>query len=197
MKDHQYHRVHQLDRFPPDRLRLIPKEKEYDEVLAMKEQDPQSEPQGRDTYKACLAMGRECASLRLRRIERIVTRHYDSYLRPCGISAIQLPVLATIAVHEPLSLRDLAHFLQLDPSTLSRNLSLLRKRRLITMREGAGSRPSSIRLAVRGKGVLGKAIDAWQEAHRTLTEVMPGDAIGHALGTLSTVVDRLRDGSEL
>src|SRR5512138_1483864 len=44
-----------------------------------------------------LHMNAFCASHNLRRAARLVTRHYDRALRPTGITAAQMPILAAIS----------------------------------------------------------------------------------------------------
>ena len=75
----------------------------------------------------CLAMARLCLSASLRRTERLVTRHYDSYLADAGVTAVQLPMLATIAAVPEPTFRLLTEQLDVDRSALSRNLALLER----------------------------------------------------------------------
>lgn len=141
---------------------------------------------------ACVEMGMQCASMRLREIERVVTRHYDSYLERIGVTATQLPLLAMIFIHVSASPRELAEEMGLQRSTLSRNLAVLRRKGLVTSRSAEGPVPSAITLTAKGQGVLRKAVLAWRRAHEELDRRMALPEIDTALRSLEALADRLR-----
>jgi len=118
----------------------------------------------------CLAMSKLCLSMNLRRTERLVTRHYDSYLEPAGVTAVQLPILATIASASQPSFRLLTEQLGLDRSTLSRNLALLQRIGYVDIGPSSGPKPGLISLTTKGRHVLRRAHEQWKEAHRALME---------------------------
>jgi DNA-binding MarR family transcriptional regulator len=93
---------------------------------------------------------------------RVIARHYDAYLAESGLTAVQLPILACVAAAEEPTFRLLAEQLDLDRSTLSRKLTLLRARRLIDA--PSGLKPSLIGLTAKGKEALRHAHDRWREA---------------------------------
>ena len=67
-----------------------------------------------------LHMGAFCASHNLRRAARLVTRHYDRALRPVGITAAQMPILAAISTGTGVSITALSNALDIEASSLSR-----------------------------------------------------------------------------
>ena len=80
---------------------------------------------------SALEMRRFCASVNFRRAARVVTRHYDAALRTAGITATQLPLLAAIGTGTNASITMLADALDLERSTVSRELDALYRRGLI------------------------------------------------------------------
>ncbi len=132
----------------------------------------------------CVAMARSCVSANLRKTERIVTRHYDSYLAESGITAVQLPMLAIIAAVEEPTFRLLAAQLDLDRSTLSRNLALLRAKRLVKIGLSSGPKPGRILLTPTGHAALRRAYGCWREAQRALENVLSAEALNAAIGAL-------------
>ncbi len=64
----------------------------------------------------------DCTCYRLRQAARLVSRTYDSFLAPCGISIGQFGMLATLAAMNGESISKLADALQIERTTLSRNL---------------------------------------------------------------------------
>src|SRR5947208_10431419 len=71
-------------------------------------------------------ISRTCIAVRLRLLNRVVTNIYDDALRPLGLKVSQLNILivtAKLALARPARVCDI---LQLDPSTLSRNVERMR-----------------------------------------------------------------------
>ena len=133
---------------------------------------------GRDE---CVAMYRLCVSTSLRRTERLVTRHYDAHLADSGITAVQLPILAAIGGAEEPTFRMLAEQLELDRSTLSRNLALLERRGLLAIGPSAGPRPGTLSLTQEGNDTLVRAYKLWTEAHHSLERAVSGTGLAQGL----------------
>src|SRR6266849_10280566 len=74
------------------------------------------------------AIARDCISVRLRLLNRVVTNLYDDALRPLGLKVSQMNIMvvtAKLGLAKPAQVCDL---LQLDTSTLSRNVERMRAR---------------------------------------------------------------------
>jgi DNA-binding MarR family transcriptional regulator len=141
-------------------------------------------------------MSRLCISANLRKTERIVTRHYDSYLAESGVTAVQLPMLAIIAAAEEPTFRLLAAQLDLDRSTLSRNLALLRGKRMVKIGPSSGPKPGPISLTAKGQAALRRAFLRWSEAQRKLEEILSPDALTETVGLLKVLRRAVRGGAE-
>jgi hypothetical protein len=75
------------------------------------------------------AIARNCIAVRLRLLNRVVTNLYDDALRPLGLKVSQLNILivtAKLGLARPAQVCDV---LQLDASTLSRNVKPLQASR--------------------------------------------------------------------
>ena len=127
------------------------------------------------------AMGRLCLSTNLRRTERLVTRHYDAYLAAAGVTAVQFPILANIAAAREPTFRTLAGVLELDRSTLSRNLALLDERGLVKVGPSAGRKAGRLSLTRKGRVTLGLAYTCWLEAHEALAALLSNNAVAEGL----------------
>ena len=129
----------------------------------------------------CRAMSRFCLSANLRRTERLVTRHYDAYLEKSGVSAVQLPILGIVAVADEPSFRLLADELELDRSTLSRNLSVLERNGMLRIGPSSGPKPGRIALTAKGRNTLRRAHTLWRSAHRALEKALSGNELAAGL----------------
>jgi len=132
----------------------------------------------------CRDMSRNCLSFNLRKTERIITRHYDSYLAPTGITAVQLPILAIVATLEAPSARVITKELGIDRSTLSRNLAVLERDGLINLGASSGPKPGVISLTPKGRETLRRAQPRWREAHDAVEKVITGGNFTAVLQTL-------------
>lgn len=135
----------------------------------------------------CVRMNRLCLSANLRKTERLITRHYDAYLEEAGVTAVQLPILATIASADHPTFRLLATELALDRSTLSRNLALLERVGLVTIGPSSGPKPGLLALTAKGRETLRQGHERWVEAHAQLETVLNGGEIEAGLAFLKTL----------
>ena len=139
---------------------------------------------GRDE---CLEMSRLCLSASLRKTERIITRHYDSYLEPAGVTAVQLPILAIIEGAQDASFRMISERFELDRSTLSRNLGLMEEHGLLKIGPSSGPKPGVISLTAKGRKVLARGYARWTEAHRELERAITAAGVTDGLAFLKTL----------
>ena len=139
------------------------------------------------TREECLEMARSCLSAGLRRTERLVTRHYDSYLAGAGVTAVQLPMLAMIGTAPEPSFRMLTETLELDRSTLSRNLALLQRLGLVEIGAPSGPKPGLIQLTRKGATALREGHVQWKRAHRDLMKLLDEKAVASGMKFLKTL----------
>lgn len=117
-----------------------------------------------------------CTCLALRRATRRVTQIYDAHMKPLGLRITQFAVLGNLAGDRPgapaapLSITALARRLDLDRSTLGRNVRPLLKAGLVAMEGGADRRAHTLALTEAGRVMFEKAIPLWREAQRHVSE---------------------------
>src|SRR6187401_1953281 len=78
------------------------------------------------TSKQVDRIAKSCIAVRLRLLNRVVTGLYDDALRPLGLKVSQLNILvvaAKLGLARPV---EVCEILQLDTSTLSRNVERMR-----------------------------------------------------------------------
>jgi DNA-binding MarR family transcriptional regulator len=123
------------------------------------------------------AMARNCIAVRLRSLNRVVTNLYDDALRPLGLKVSQLNILvvtAKLGLAQPAKVCDI---LQLDASTLSRNVERMRARGWLEVVPGEDARTQPFRLTAKGKRLLERAVPAWEEAQSQALEFLGDDGI--------------------
>lgn len=131
------------------------------------------------------ATSETCIATRVRQLSRIVTRVYDDALRPHKITASQFTLLTQLAQTDGITAAEIGLDLDIEKSTLSRNLKRLLALGHIEMDPPAGRRGRGLHLTLRGKTVIREAYPLWQEAQRRSTEIMGPDARSILDGLLS------------
>lgn len=104
-----------------------------------------------------------CACSHTRMAARAVTRFYDDALRPAGLKGTQFVLLAAIEADEAGSITDLADRLEIERTTLVRNLQLLRKDGFVAPLKGANGRQKPT-LTPQGRAALDVALPLWRSA---------------------------------
>ncbi|MFP2907434.1 MarR family winged helix-turn-helix transcriptional regulator [Pyxidicoccus sp. 3LFB2] len=95
---------------------------------------------------------------------------YDDALRPVGLRITQCSVLAHLNKHGDVRVRDLAAGLQLEETTLTRNVRLLEKEGLVATRAGEDRREKYLTLTRAGQETLAKAMPLWRAVQERLQE---------------------------
>ncbi len=131
------------------------------------------------------ATSETCLATRVRQLSRIVTRVYDDALRPLGITASQYTLLAQLAARDSITAVEIGHDLDIEKSTLSRNLKRLLALGHIVMDPPAGRRGRGLHLTPKGQAVLKDAFPIWQNAQTKTVGAMGSDSRSVLDGLLS------------
>src|SRR5262249_23681683 len=126
-------------------------------------------------------IARTCIAGRLRLLNRVVTNLYDDALRPLRVKISQANILivtAKLGVALPTQVCDI---LQLDLSTLSPNVELMRKKGWLEIVPGEDGRTHPFRLTEQGRRLVERAIPAWEKAQEKARALL-GDELVSLLG---------------
>lgn len=111
-----------------------------------------------------------CTNLKLRQLNRIVTRHYDRFIAEVGLKITQYSLLSHVVKLGPIRPVDLAKRMQMDASTLTRNLQPLAALGLLTVGAGADARSRLVTATDAGISKQAEAKRAWKAAQLALNE---------------------------
>ena len=128
-----------------------------------------------------------CICFNIRRTDRVLTQFYDEMLTPSGLSAPQFGLLSLIAQMEPVSINHLAEFMDADRTTLTRNLELLVKQRLVQNEAGEDRRIRLVLLTEEGQQALARAWPLWEQAQARIERALGGERFDALLNELATV----------
>ena len=110
--------------------------------------------------------------MRSRLIGRTVTGIYDDALRPVGVTAGQLNILAVVVRRGPVSPGEVARRLNIEKSTMSRNVERMKRNGWLAIRPGASARSQELRVTELGRRILVEAEPLWREAQRRTREIL-------------------------
>ncbi|MFA5916031.1 MAG: MarR family winged helix-turn-helix transcriptional regulator [Burkholderiales bacterium] len=133
-----------------------------------------------------------CTCARLRKLTRRLTRIYDAHLSAQGIKVTQYSLLANAARGER-TLSEFAAELEMDRSTLSRNLAPLAEQGWVSIAVGADPRSRSISVTAAGRRKLKTTLPLWRKAQCEVEAILGAASVGElhreierALGALPT-----------
>jgi DNA-binding MarR family transcriptional regulator len=107
---------------------------------------------------------RGCVFSRTRMLDRVLSRLFDDSLAPLGVRASQLTVLALLGSMEGLRAADVVRYLEMDKSTVSRGLTLLRTRGWVEESAGPNEKTRSLAVTTEGRELLQETLPLWRSA---------------------------------
>ena len=118
-----------------------------------------------------------CTCARLRKLTRRLTRIYDAHLAVQAIKVTQYSLLANAARGER-SVSEFAAELEMDRSTLSRNLAPLAAQGWVEISVGADPRSRSISVTAAGRRKLKAALPLWRRAQCEIESLLGAASVG-------------------
>jgi DNA-binding MarR family transcriptional regulator len=116
------------------------------------------------------AAPRGCTALKLRQLTRRVSQHYDQYVGAAGLKTTQYSLLSAIDKLGPLRPGELAERMEMDASTLTRNLQPLVAAGWVETGPGDDSRSRRVAITPAGHAKRAEAQREWKRAQLALNE---------------------------
>ena len=137
-----------------------------------------------------------CTNLKLRQLNRIVTRHYDSHVASAGLKNTQYSLLSHVATLGPIRPSDLAKRMQMDASTLTRNMQPLVAQGWLKIGAGADARSRLVEVTEAGRTKRAEGKVAWKQAQLELNLRLGTERVVALHGLLDECIECLDDGME-
>ncbi|MEL7543982.1 MAG: MarR family winged helix-turn-helix transcriptional regulator [Pseudomonadota bacterium] len=113
-----------------------------------------------------------CVALRVRRMSRIITRVYDDALRSLGLTSSQFTLLTAVAQRDGITAAEIGLSLDIEKSTLSRNLKRLVGIGLVQMDPPAGRHGRGLHLTEAGRKAIVAAYPVWRQTQDSVEKVL-------------------------
>jgi DNA-binding MarR family transcriptional regulator len=135
-------------------------------------------------------MASACLMGRVRILSRVLTGLYDEELRPFGIKGSQLNLLVVIAKQGPIRRIDIGSLIQLEPSTLTRNLQVMLKNRWVEeVDDGQDARGLPLVATAAGKNLLDRVGPAWLRAQQQARRLLGAEGSALVLNVSNGLMD--------
>ena len=135
-----------------------------------------------------------CTCFRLRRLTRRVTQHYDGWLAESGLRVTQYSLLSMRVFCDGPTLSVLADQMEMDRTTLTRNLRPLEAAGWVQLlpdeRDG---RSRVVRLTAAGRALWEQAKPRWRAAQNSINDLLGAEQVGLLHGLLDDSLRRLRE----
>ena len=124
-----------------------------------------------------------CTNLKLRQLTRLVTRHYDHYTAAAGLKTTQYSLLSHVEKLGPIRPGDLARCMQMDASTLTRNMQPLVAQGWLVVGAGEDARSRLVEVTDSGRAKRAEGQRAWKQAQLALNARLGTEQVAalHAL----------------
>jgi DNA-binding MarR family transcriptional regulator len=137
-----------------------------------------SENMDKETHRRAIdAFGPHCIAVRVRLLNRVVSKLYDAALRPLGLKVSQLNVLVLTAKLGLARPAQVCNLLRLDTSTLSRSVERLRAKGWLEVAPGEDARTQLFCLTAKGMRLLERVVPAYERAQQEAGELLGKDGL--------------------
>jgi len=138
----------------------------------------------------------ECTNLKLRQLTRMVTRHYDHYVAQAGLKNTQYALLSYVVGLGPIRPGDLAKRMQMDASTLTRNMQPLVNQGLLNIGAGHDARSRLVEATEAGHAKRAEGQRAWKQAQAALNERLGAQRVAALHELLDSCIECLENDPE-
>jgi DNA-binding MarR family transcriptional regulator len=123
-------------------------------------------------------VGSECLGFEVRLLSRVITSFYDEAFAELGLKITQFSLLNAIANRPDNRPAELAKSLEMDESTLSRNVARMCARGWLRLEDGGRDRRShQITLTEKGMTLLKKSYPAWRTAQSQVARKLGSEGV--------------------
>jgi DNA-binding MarR family transcriptional regulator len=133
-----------------------------------------------------------CTCHRLRQLTRRFTRHYDACLAPAGLRVTQYSLLATLCRGGPATMSALATRMEMDRTTLTRDLRPLAGAGLVEVTPGGDARERIVSATERGRRAWRAAREGWRRAQAEVNRALGAEQVAALHELLDGSLARLR-----
>jgi DNA-binding MarR family transcriptional regulator len=120
----------------------------------------------------------------VRKLNRMVSAIYDSALASAGLKTSQFSVLVSVSNRKQARPAELRKHLQMDESTVSRNVERMCARGWLRLVQDEDRRSHLIEVTDKGQALVRKCLPAWQKAQAEVSRRLGTDTVAELRSAL-------------
>jgi DNA-binding MarR family transcriptional regulator len=125
-----------------------------------------------------------CVCGYVRKLSRVVTAIYDGALADAGLKTSQFSVLIAVANRGKARPAELTEHLQMDESTVSRNVERMCARGWLRLEHEGDRRSHLIEVTDKGQALIRKCLPAWRQAQAEVSKRLGTDSVAELKSAL-------------
>lgn len=133
-----------------------------------------------------------CTNFKLRRLTRLVSQHCEPFFAATGLKTTQYSLLSHVDKFGPLSPGQLAKRMDLDASTLTRNLQPLINEGFVELLPGADGRSRVVQVTPAGHAKRADMKTDWKEAQLSVNATLGDERVERLHALLDECLELLR-----
>ena len=126
----------------------------------------------------------QCMVTNSRMAARAITRRYDAYLRPFGLTATQLSLLGALRGMPGATVSEIAEARGFDRTTLTRNLDRLMAMGLVRAGHSAHGNGRTSVITPNGDELIDQVLPLWRQAQADIKAELSRDTFDDSIKTL-------------
>jgi len=126
----------------------------------------------------------QCMVMNTRMAARAVTRRYDAYLRPHGLTATQFSLLGAIGLMPGSTVSEIAEARGFDRTTLTRNLDRLEAMGLVASGHRSSGNARIASVTGEGKSLISRLLPLWRQAQAEIKSELSRETFDLSLNLL-------------
>lgn len=137
-----------------------------------------------------------CSAKKLRQLSRRVSQHFDLIVAHAGLKTTQYTLLSQVQALGPVRPGDLAHAMEMDASTLTRNLQPLVAQGWITVGPGADGRSRLVSITELGREKRSQSQREWKRAQTAFNARVGEDLVVRLHAIIDECLERMHEEPE-
>jgi len=126
----------------------------------------------------------QCMVMNTRMAARAVTRRYDAYLRPHGLTATQFSLLGAVGLMPDATVSEIAEARGFERTTLTRNLDRLEAMGLVASGHRSSGNARIAGVTAKGRDLIARLLPLWRQAQAEITSELSRDTFDLSLKLL-------------
>ena len=125
-----------------------------------------------------------CMVSNTRKAARAITRRYDAYARPFGVTSTQFSLMGTLLESGEQTVSELAEQRGFERTTLTRNLDRLENMGFVASRPAESGNRRLCSITAEGRELLDRMLPVWRQAQDEIRRELGPAAFDQTIATL-------------